>query len=185
MYKFGIYLVAACLNLAASVGSAQTNYPNRPIKFIVPFPPGAATDVIARTFAQSMSETLGQPVVVENKAGAGGIVGTEAVATSAADGYSILLITTEYVINQSLRKNLSYTTQSFAPISAMASYPVFLAASAKSGIKDLAALMTAAKAKPESIRYYSWGSGSSGHLAMQMLNDAAQVKMMHVPYKAG
>lgn len=142
--------VVSIATLAAINAEAQTRvestYPDKPIRLVVGFAAGGATDVIARIFANRMSAELGQPVVVENKTGASGLVATEAVANAPPDGYTILHVTTEYVINQSLRKNLSFSPASFKPVSAMAHSNMFLVASPQLKVNSLSDLIKLANA---------------------------------------
>ena len=178
---------------ALSMGSqalAQTQvqtgvvYPNRPVKVIVPYPPGGPTDIVARVVFQQVSESTGQPFVIENRAGAGGNLGAEAAARSPADGYTLLVATTAHAINVSLFKNLSYDVlKDFTPITLLTQGPLVLVAHpsfAASSVKDLIAL---AKAKPDALNFASSGNGQSTHLSGELFNTMAGIKLTHVPYK--
>ena len=189
--QIGLGLV---VGLAAwSMGSqalAQTQvqtgvvYPNKPVKVIVPYPPGGPTDIVARVVFQQVSESIGQPFVIENRAGAGGNLGAEAAARSPADGYTLLVATTAHAINVSLFKNLTYDVlKDFAPITLLTQGPLVLVAHpsfAASSVKDLIAL---AKAKPDALNFASSGNGQSTHLSGELFNTMAGTKLTHVPYK--
>src|SRR5499426_1472142 len=174
-----------CLAFATLSASAQT-YPTRAVRLMVPFPPGGATDIIGRLVAAKMQEVWGQPVVIENKPGAGTVVGTEYVAKSAPDGYTLGFVVTAYVINPSLRTDLPYDTlkdlRGVTQISVqhlvMAAYPGFPA----NNIKDLIAL---AKKEPGKLAYATPGSGTAMHLSVELLKTSAGIDIVHVPYKGG
>jgi tripartite-type tricarboxylate transporter receptor subunit TctC len=177
-----------CLALAALVplaAIAQT-YPTRPVRVMVPFPPGGATDIVGRLVVAKMQEVWGQPVVIENKPGAGTVVGTEYVAKSAPDGYTLGFVVTAYVINPSLRSDLPYdtlkdltgVTQVSVQHLVMAAYPGFPANS----IPELIAL---AKKEPGKLAYATPGSGTAMHLSVELLKTATGIDIVHVPYKGG
>jgi tripartite-type tricarboxylate transporter receptor subunit TctC len=177
-----------CLALAALVplaAIAQT-YPTRPVRVMVPFPPGGATDIVGRLVVAKMQEVWGQPVVIENKPGAGTVVGTEYVAKSAPDGYTLGFVVTAYVINPSLRGDLPYdtlkdltgVTQVSVQHLVMAAYPGFPANS----IPELIAL---AKKEPGKLAYATPGSGTAMHLSVELLKTATGIDIVHVPYKGG
>jgi tripartite-type tricarboxylate transporter receptor subunit TctC len=186
MVSFPRIAFAAVLALTPFIASAQT-YPNRPVKIIVPFPPGGGTDIGTRIIAQKLSETWGQPVLVENRGGAAGIVGTEATAKSAADGYTLMMgnIGT-HAINISLYKKLPYDpVKDFAPISQVAGLPLFVLvhpAVKANSVKELIAL---AKAQPGKLDYSSSGSGGSMHVAAELFKNMTATHMVHIPYKGG
>lgn len=176
-------LFAPVLALAATATFAQ-QWPTKPIHLVVPYAAGGTTDVLARPLAQKLSEALGQPVVVENKAGANGIIGTAAVAKAAADGYTLLVGSSSIASNEALGRKLPFDTlKDLQPVSMIAYGPTFLFASPSFPYKTLKDLVAAAKAKPGSINYASAGIGGTPHLASEMFNTKAGVKLVHVPYK--
>jgi tripartite-type tricarboxylate transporter receptor subunit TctC len=163
---------------------AQAPYPNRPVRMLVPFPPGGGTDVISRTVAQKLGETWGQAVVVENRGGANGIIGTDLGAKAKPDGYTLLVVIATHAINPSLYKKLPYDTAAdFVPISLMAQYPFILTihpALPSRSVRDFIAL---AKAKPGQLSYASSGNGSGPHLGFELFKNVARIDVVHVPYK--
>lgn len=163
---------------------AQT-YPNRPIRFISPYAPGGGTDILARLLGQKLNESFGQPVVIENRPGGGGILGTELVAKSPPDGYTILLGSTgPLTVNPSLHRTLPYDTlRDFAPITLVSIVPSVLAVHPSLPVKSVKQLIAFAKAHPGELSFSSSGNGGSGHLAGEMFNLMAGVKMVHVPYR--
>ncbi len=167
-----------------SEGSAA-EYPVRPIRFIVPQPPGGGTDVVARQLAPRLTDTLKQQVVVENRAGAAGIVGTELAAKAPADGYAILLAYTgSFAINPHLYKNLPYRPlEDFACVSLAAASPLMLAVHPSLGVSSVPELIAAAKARPTPLAYGTPGTGSLHHLAMEWIRTSAGIQMVNVPYK--
>ncbi len=163
---------------------AQT-YPDRPIRFISPYAPGGGTDILARLLGQKLNESVGQPVVIENRPGGGGILGTELVAKSPPDGYTILLGSTgPLTVNPSLHRTLPYDTlRDFAPITLVSIVPSVLAVHPSLPVKSVKQLIAFAKAHPGELNFSSSGNGGSGHLAGEMFNLMAGVKMIHVPYR--
>ncbi len=176
---------AALLALAPVAASfAQDAFPSRPIKIVVPFPPGGSSDSVARLLANGMKDKLGQPVIVENKAGAGTIIGTEAVARSPADGYTMLWMTTPFAINESLYKQRPYDTfKDFTPLIDVVSNPLVMIVNPKSPANTVKELIALAKKAPGKLSYGSSGNGGSPHLAMEMFKAAAGVDIKHIPYK--
>lgn len=174
----------ALLGLAATSVQAQ-NYPNKPIRLIVPFPPGGGNDVIARLIAQKLSDRFGQQVVVDNKAGANGIVGLQALLQSPADGYTLAVAAAgPMAVNPSLYDKLPYDpTKDFSPITNLVNYPLLLVVHPSVPVKTTLDLVNLAKAKPKQLFFASPGSGNSGHLAGELFNTMAQVQTVHVPYK--
>jgi tripartite-type tricarboxylate transporter receptor subunit TctC len=179
-------LVTICFMLATLTVVAQ-EYPTRPIRMIVPFAPGGATDIPARLVAPKLGEALGQPVVIENRPGAGGIIGIDAAAKSAPDGYTLLMATNgEMVMNPSIYPKLPYDPfNDFTPISIMIESPMLLVVSASSPFNSLGDIIAAAKAKPGSVTYSTAGTGSTSHVLTEMLALQAGIKLLHVPYKGG
>jgi tripartite-type tricarboxylate transporter receptor subunit TctC len=178
-----ILTTAAALALAAGGAQAQ-NYPDKPIHVIVPFTPGSATDVVARAVAQAMSTKLGQPVVVENKPGAGGTIGTMQVAKAAPDGYTLLVNSSAHTVNPSIYPNLSYdTAKDLVGVSLLAQQPNILVAAPAKGWKTAADLVTAAKAEPGKLTYGSAGTGSGTHMNAEKFKLSADIDTLHIPYK--
>jgi tripartite-type tricarboxylate transporter receptor subunit TctC len=159
-------------------------YPSKPVKLVVPYPPGGPTDIVARVLAQSLSDQLGQQFIIENRAGGGGNPGAEAVARSAPDGYTLLVATTAHAINPSLFGNLSYQlSKDFVPISQLTSGPLLVVVNPALPVTNIQELIALAKAKPGELNFASSGNGQSTHLSVELFNSMAGVKMTHVPYK--
>ena len=173
---------AAWLGVIADV-SAQAALP-KTIKIVVPFSPGASNDVIARAIGVSLAKRLDVPVIVENKAGAAGVIGADAVAKSPRDGSVLLLTSSSFLTAAATQAHVPYDAASaFAPVAMVGQGPLVLAVTASAPFKTPADLLAAARAKPGALTYGSAGVGSVGHLATELLNDAAKVQMTHVPYK--
>jgi tripartite-type tricarboxylate transporter receptor subunit TctC len=163
---------------------AQATYPNRPVRIVVPYAPGGGADILARALGERLGEVWRQPVVVENRPGAGGSVGTEAVARAPADGYTILMASPSHSINPALYKNLTFDTlQAFTPITIVASGPLVLVVNASAPFTGLKAVVDHAKANPGQVAYASAGIGSSPHFAGELLSSLAGLQMTHVPYR--
>lgn len=178
-------LAGAALGLAPD-GARAEGFPDRPLKMVVPFGPGTSTDTVARIVASAMEKSLGQPVVVENRAGGGGTIGTAMVARSPADGYTIVMGTVgTHAINKKLYSNPGYDPQTdFTPIAFVGQTPTILVVKADSPIRSLKDLAEAAAKKP-GVAFASAGSGTSGHLAGELLKARLGGEMVHVPYKEG
>jgi hypothetical protein len=176
--------LALAVAVSTSRAAAQV-YPTKPIRLIVPFPPGGGTDILARVLGNRLSQTFGQPVVVENKPGAGGNIGVDAVAKAAPDGYTLVLgQTSNLAINPTLYPRLPYDPlKDLAPIALVASAPLVLVVQSGSPYRSLADIVTAAKAKPDTITFASPGSGTVAHLTGELLQREAGLKFQHVPYK--
>ena len=185
--KKGLKLLIAATTLWAGVALAQSgSYPNKPIKFIVPYPPGGGTDVIARIVQEPLSSNLGQQVIIENRGGAGGSIGSEAAARSAADGYTVLFTLSSHTINPAIYPKLTFNTEKdFLPVVTIASLPQILVANPDFPAKNVKDVIDMAKAKPGTVAYASVGNGSPGHLAGAMMAGGANVKMTHIPYRGG
>lgn len=186
MQRFISALLAAAGFIIAAQATAQ-DYPNRPIKLIVPFAPGGATDIPARLVAPKLADALGQQVVIENRTGAGGIIGIEAAAKSAADGYTLLMATNgEFVMNPSIYPKLPYDPfRDFVHISIMVENPMLIVVPTSSPHTTLRDLIAAAKAKPGDLSYSTAGAGSTSHVLTELLAQEAGVKLLHIPYKGG
>jgi tripartite-type tricarboxylate transporter receptor subunit TctC len=182
-------LVAAILALAAAALHAQDAYPTKPVTMIAPFPPGGVADIVGRPLAAAMEKTLKQPVLVVNRSGAGGAVGTTAVAKAAPDGYTILMslssISIFPVSDPMNGKPAPYQLRDFAPIALVTADPTVLVVAADSPYKTIQEFIAAAKAYPNQMNYSSSGVYGTLHVAMEMFASAAGIKMFHVPYQGG
>ena len=179
-------LLAAFIGATAALASIHTGaaYPDKPIRLVVPFAPGGGTDTIARTLAAAMSTELGKQIIIDNKPGAGTILGTDAVAKSAPDGYNIVIATFAHAVNPSLVPKLPYAQdKAFAPITLIGKGPNVLVVRADSPYKTVKDIVDAARAKPGTLTYASQGNGTSAHLAGEMLTNLAGIQMTHVPYR--
>jgi len=178
-------LTFAILSFAAGSQSAwASDYPTRAVRWIVPYPPAGTTDVLARIMAQRLSETLGQPVVVENKPGAGNNIGTELVINSPADGYTMLLVNPANGINATLYKNLSYNfIRDIAPVAGLVRTPNVMVATNNLPVKTVAEFIEYCKANPGKVNMASSGSGTSTHLSGELFKSMTGCNMLHVPYK--
>ncbi|MDO9713778.1 tripartite tricarboxylate transporter substrate-binding protein [Paracraurococcus lichenis] len=174
------------LGLAAPRLARAAGYPDRPVKIIVPFAPGGGTDIVSRVLAEGMSPVLGQTVLVDNRPGAGTIIGTEVVAKSLPDGYTLLMATFAHAVNPSVQPSLPYdTTKAFAPVALVGRSPNVLVVPSKSPIRDVSGLLARAKAKPGELTYGSFGNATSSHLAGALFCYLAKLDMTHVPYRGG
>jgi tripartite-type tricarboxylate transporter receptor subunit TctC len=177
-------LGAALAATALLATSAWAAFPDRPVRLVVPFAPGGGTDAIARTLAVGMGQVLGQPVIVDNKPGAGTIIGSDHVAKSAPDGYTLVVATFAHAVNPSLMPRLPFDTdKAFAPVILLARGPNVLVVRADSPYKSVQDVLAAARARPGRITYASQGNGTSAHLAGEMFDYLARVRTSHVPYK--
>jgi tripartite-type tricarboxylate transporter receptor subunit TctC len=178
-------LAAFVLALAAAPLALADGYPSRPIHFIVPYPAGGPLDTVARLLGQKVSESVHQPVVVENRPGAGGNIGADAVAKSAPDGYTILMgAVATHAINPTLYSNIPYDpVKDFAPVTEVAWTPNVLVVNPKLPVHDVKEFIAYAKAHPGELNFGSGSTGSAGHLAGELFKTMAGVKMVHVPYK--
>jgi tripartite-type tricarboxylate transporter receptor subunit TctC len=186
--KSSLRKLGVIVTLAASVSgitpSAFAAYPEKLVRIIVPFAPGGGTDLIARTLGTGMSQELGQSVIVENKPGAGTIIGTDAVAKSAPDGYTLLIATFAHAVNPGLQPKLPYATdKAFAPVVLIGRSPNVLVVKSDSPYKTIQDVIAAAKAKPGKLNFASQGNGTSAHLAGELFKNLAKVDLTHVPYK--
>jgi tripartite-type tricarboxylate transporter receptor subunit TctC len=171
------------LGLAILVSSAHAQYPDKPVRIVVPFAPGGGTDLIARTLGQGMSQALGQPVIIENKPGAGTVIGTDLVAKSAPDGYTLVIATLAHAVNPSLLSKLPYNNDTaFAPVSLIGRGPNVLVVRAESPYKTVKEILDAAKAGKK-LTYASQGNGTSAHLAGEMFANLSKAEFLHIPYR--
>jgi tripartite-type tricarboxylate transporter receptor subunit TctC len=183
MLRFAAATAATLLLLCAGA-SAQSDWPNKPVKILVPTAPGGSADAIARLYAQHMSKVMGQQFYVENRGGAGNTIGIESVVRSPADGYTLLLGAGTITINHLVYKKLPYDVlRDLTPVTEMISVPNVLVVHPSQSMKTLADYIAAAKAKPGSINYASAGIGSNLHMAMELLKVRAGIDVVHVPYK--
>jgi len=178
-------LIAGAALVAALPAVAQDKFPDRPVMFVVPFPPGGPTDAMARILATELTKELGQSVIVDNKAGAGGNIGAEAVARATPDGYTIMFGTSgPLAINHSLYKGLKYDPRtSFAPVIQVGHLPNILVVRPSLGVNSVQELIAKDKAKPGALNFASSGNGASSHLAGVLFNGMAGTQLVHVPYK--
>jgi tripartite-type tricarboxylate transporter receptor subunit TctC len=178
------FLIAT--GVAAAAGSARAEtYPSRPVRIVVPYPAGGSNDIIARLLAQKLAERLGQPFVVENRGGAGGNIGAEAVANADADGYTLMVTAPPpLTTNLALYRNLPYDpVKAFAPVALLATVPIVLLVHPSLPVKNVAELVALAKAKPGTLNFGSAGIGSTNHLAGELLKSMTGIDIVHVPYK--
>ncbi|MBA4263500.1 MAG: hypothetical protein C0453_00335 [Comamonadaceae bacterium] len=188
MKSFGVFRsIAAALLSALTLQVSAQNFPSRPVTIVVPFPAGGALDTVARALAEEMRKTLGQPVVVDNKAGAGGTVGSSQVARATPDGYTILLgSVATHAIAAGLYSQLPYDPlKDFMPITQLTSGPLVLAVPAQVKVQTVEELVAAAKEKPGAFNYASTGNGTAVHLAGEMFKSATGINTQHIAYKGG
>jgi tripartite-type tricarboxylate transporter receptor subunit TctC len=182
--KSVLFALAALLLAVLSAEPASALYPDRIIRIVVPFAPGGGTDVIARTLAQEIAKDLGVSVIIENKPGAGTIIGTQAVAASEPDGYTLLMATFSHAVNISLSAKLPYDPhRDFAAVALVARSFNFVVVNPKSAINSISDLIAAAKADPDKLSYGTYGTGTSAHLAGELFKNMAKVNLTTVPYK--
>jgi tripartite-type tricarboxylate transporter receptor subunit TctC len=183
--RIALWLAAgACL--APFAAQAQTAYPDKPVRFIVPYPPGGGTDVIARIVQERFQQTLGQPIVIENRGGAAGSLGSDLAAKSAPDGYTVLFTLSSHTINPAIYPKLPFNTvKDFEPIGTVASLPQILVANPQFPANTVAELTALAKAKPGALSFASVGNGSPGHLAGELYKLRTGTQLTHVPYRGG
>jgi len=175
----------ACITSAFNAEAAdEAVYPARPVRLIVPFAPAGSADALARTLQPSLSEALGQPVVIDNRPGASSTIGTEMAARAAPDGYTLVMITTTHTVNPSLLAKLPYdSVKDFAPVSLVVSQPNILVVHPSVPVKSVKELVALAKAKPNTLNFASGGNGSSPHLSGELFKLVAAIEITHIPYK--
>ncbi len=175
--------VLSALTAVPSLATAQ-EYPTKPITIIVPFPAGGTLDNLTRSLAQKMSDDFKQPVIIDNKPGAGTVIGTEIVARAAPDGYTLGMVANSFAINPSLYDNLRYdTVKDFTPVSWVAYTPHLLVVNPDVPVKSLADVIATAKSKPGELSFASFGAGTSPHIAIERLKAEAKIDVLHIPYK--
>lgn len=178
-----LFLMTA-VTLLIPVASLAQAWPERPVRIIVPYTPGGASDITARILAERMSAKFGQPVTVDNRAGASGIIGTEAVAKASPDGYTLVFVASSHVVNKALFGNLSYDPiKSFAPITHTANVQLVMVVPATLGVNTVGEFIALAKAKPGTLSYASSGSGSNPQFFAEMFKQLTDLDLQHVPYK--
>ncbi len=187
MLKLRSLLLGAAGLLAAftTMAAAQSDYPNRPVRLVIPFPPGGSNDVVGRMIGDQLSKQLGKQVVVDNRGGAGGVIGTEIVAKAPADGYTLLVISLAHAVNPWLYKLPYDPIKAFAAIGVMGSGPNVVAVNPELPVHSIKELVALAKSKPGDIQYASAGVGSFQHLGGELFKLEAGVDMLHVPFKGG
>jgi tripartite-type tricarboxylate transporter receptor subunit TctC len=172
--------------MLASAQEAARDYPNHPIRFIVPYPPAGGTDIVARTLNEPLAVVLGQPIIIDNRGGAAGNVGTELAAKAAPDGYTVLFTLSSHTINPKLYEKLQFDVEKdFAPISLAAMIPQVLVANPGVPVNNVKELVALARAQPGKLNYASVGTGSPGHIAGELFKLKTGVDIVHVPYKGG
>ena len=182
--KLPLFVMAACLFATPMTAFAQSDYPNRPINIIVNITPGSGTDLIARTVADAMKDTLKQTIVVENRPGAGGSIGAAVVANSAPDGYRLLVTSSAIAALPAIQSTLSYDTENdLTPIIPLAMLPAVVMVSSSKGIRTLNELIEKARKAPGEVMFGSSGLASASHLEVERLRAAANIKLTHVPYR--
>src|ERR671923_403620 len=177
--------IVVILGLVAAACACAQEWPAKPVRFIVPYPPGGGTDVIARIMQQPLSDALGQTIVIENRGGAGGALGTEAAAKSPADGYSFLFTLSSHTINPLLYKLNFDVERDFAPVTLIVSVPQLIAAYPGAPIHNMHDVIATAKAHPGRLHYGSVGNGTPSHIAGELLKLKTGIDIVHVPYKGG
>ena len=178
--------ITAGVIATTAVASAQTAFPTKAVHLFVPYPAGGAVDILARTLGDELSKNWGQPVIIENRPGAGGLVASQALATSAPDGHTLIVVASGHATNPFLYPKIPYDTfKDFTPICLLASSPNILLVRADSPYKTLADLLAQARAKPGSLSYGMAGNGTSTHLAGELLKNLAKVEIVAIPYKGG
>ena len=183
--RAALRLVLALFAALSLLPAAAQSYPTKPIRLVIPFPPGGSNDVIGRMFAAQLSTRLDQPVVVENQGGAGGLIGTEMAARAAPDGYTLLLISVAYAFNPAIYKLPYDPATAFAPVAMLGSGPVVIAVTASLPVTSIRELIALAKDKPGQLNYATAGIGSFQHLASELFKLQAGVNIVHIPFKGG
>ena len=179
-----LLFLTAAITLLMPIASVAQAWPERPVRIVVPYTPGGASDITARILAERMSAKFGQPVTVDNRAGASGIIGTEAVAKASPDGYTLVFVASSHVVNKALFGNLTYDPlKSFAPITHTANVQLVMVVPATLGVNTVGEFIALAKAKPGTLSYASSGSGSNPQFFAEMFKQLTDLDLQHVPYK--
>ena len=182
---FTAALLLASLVLPSIAAHAQT-YPSRQITLVIPFAAGGSNDIIARAIGKELADAWGQPVIAENRPGAGGVIGAQTVATASPDGYTLLLVSTTFTINAAIKKSMPFdTAKDFTPIAFVARSPLLFVSSKGLAVKSAKDALALAKSKPGALTYASAGVGSINQIAAELIAQSAGVKLLHVPYKGG
>ena len=181
------WLIAAALVVAAADTAARADtYPSRPIRIVVPTQAGAAQDIIARLLQPYLEKSLGQPVIVENRSGASTMIGTDAVAKAAPDGYSLLIVPTTFTVNAALNAKLSFDlARDFEPITVLVKNPLFFAVNSRVPARTLQEFVALAKVQPGKLNYGTSGASTQAHVLLEMWSAQAGIKMQHIPYRGG
>ncbi len=184
--RAALLALASVMTAAPMLAQAQSAYPDKPVRFVVPYPPGGGTDVIARIVQGKFQQVLGQTIIIENRGGGGGSIGTDVAAKSPPDGYSVLFTLSSHSINPAIFPKLPFdTVKDFEPVGTVASLPQILVVLPNFPAKNVTELIALAKGKPEGLQFASVGNGSPSHLAGELLNLRAGIKITHIPYKGG
>jgi tripartite-type tricarboxylate transporter receptor subunit TctC len=179
-------VLLAVVAVAAAIPAYAQSFPTRPVRMVVPYPPGGANDIIARLLAPSLTQQLGQNVIVDNRGGGNTLIGSEIVATSAPNGYTLLVVAAGHAVNPALYKKLPYdTARDFVPVALFGDGAYVFVAHPGAGVTSVTELIALAKAKPGQVTYASSSTGNLTHLAAELFNSLAGIKMLHVPYKGG
>ncbi|MCC6532259.1 MAG: tripartite tricarboxylate transporter substrate binding protein [Burkholderiales bacterium] len=182
----GCVLAAAAISTHSAQAQAPEAFPSKPLRLVVPFPPGGGTDILARIVGQQMTEAMGQPAVVDNRGGAGGMIGTEYAMKAAPDGHTILIAVTAYAINPTLYRKVNYDPlRDFIPVTLGISFPYLFVVHPSLPVASVKDLIALAKKQPGKITFASSGTGMSNHLAGELFKDMAGIDILHVPYKGG
>lgn len=185
-HRLGRLLLAAAALATAFAAAAQGGYPDKPVKFVVPYPPGGGTDVIARIVQGKLQQALGQPILIDNRGGGGGSLGTDIAAKSPPDGYTVLFTLSSHTINPAIYPKLPFdTAKDFEPVGTVASLPQILVAHPSFPANSVAELIKLAKERPGSVQFASVGNGSPGHLAGELFNLRTGTQIVHIPYRGG
>jgi tripartite-type tricarboxylate transporter receptor subunit TctC len=184
MFKRIAFVLLAWIPAFAGMTVQGQSYPLKPIRIVVPYPPGGFNDTLGRTLAAKFTESWGQPAIVENKPGANTLIGSDFVAKSPADGYTLLIVAFPFAVTPSLIKNMPYDTlRDFAPVVLAAQSPNILVVNPTLPVKSVGELIALARSKPDGLSYASTGNGSSNHISMELFKSLAGVKIVHIPYK--
>lgn len=184
LHRVSVVLAGCFISISSAYAASAGNFPERPLRLIVPFPPGGSNDVLSRFVGNKLSERIGQQVVIDNRGGANGIIGTELAAHTTPDGYTLLINSTSYVMNAAVRKLPYDVVKSFDPVSTIGSSPNSILIT-PGFVKSVKELVERAKAKPKSISYGSTGVGGFNHFGGELFKKVAGIDLVHVPYKGG